>query len=211
VGVVLVHEPNAQKPVQRAGVLVAVEAACLRETERELAVTPRRVRVHEAVPGTVHGLDPVLARLGLDEEHVVAELFPVARGPPQLVVVNERRPDLDVAAGPVLAPAQILEHVPDHRPARVPERHPGRELGEVEEVELAAEPAVITLLGFLEPAQVLLEVIRIEEGRPVDARELGFRLVAAPVRPGQGEELDRFDRACVLEMGAAAEIGKSKS
>ena len=120
--------------------------------------------------GTVHRLEAEIALLDLDPEHVLLVLLPVARRAPQLGVVKLRRTHLLVAALGVLAPAQVLEDVPDHHPLRVPERHSRRELREVEELQVLAESPVVAALRLLDPVQVVLQILRIEEGGPVDAR-----------------------------------------
>ena len=78
----------------------------------------------------------------------------------------------------------------------------------MEEVELAAEAAVVTGPRLLEPAEVLIEVRLGVERRAVDAGELRVLLVAAPVRAGQARELDGLDRGRVLEVRSAAEVGE---
>ena len=58
-------------------------------------------------------------------------------------------------------------------------------LGEVEEVELLPEPAVVALARLLERCEVRVEVgLRVERGA-VDAGQLRVVLVAAPVRAGE--------------------------
>jgi hypothetical protein len=74
----------------------------------------------------------------------------VSGGSPELVVIDQRRFDLVVAAVQVLPASQVFKRVPDNRPARVPEGHSRRHLGEVKEIELAAEPPVIAALRLLE-------------------------------------------------------------
>ena len=151
VRVVLREHPHAQQAVERAGQLVAVQHARLGHPQRQLAVAVGAVGVERAVARAVHRLQPELAVLGLEREHVLAVLLPVARGDPELLVVDQRRAHLDVAALAVLAAAQVLEHVPDHHPLRVPERRARRDVGEVEQVELRPEPAVVALPRLLEP------------------------------------------------------------
>src|SRR5581483_6503471 len=112
------------------------------------------------------------------------------------------------AAGPVLAPAEILERVPDHHPLRMPERRPRRVLREVEEVELHSEPAVVALPRLLEPLQVGVEVVLRVEGGAVDPGQLRRIRVAAPVRAREPGELERLDRLRVLQVRAAAEVGE---
>ena len=138
VRVVLGDVADAGEAVQRADQLVAVERRRLRVAERQLAVAAERRGEEPHVPGAVHRLDRVGVVLLRDQEHVLAELLPVARLLPERLVVDQRRLHLDVAARRVLAPAQVLERVEDHHPLRVPERRAGRDLVEVEEVELHA-------------------------------------------------------------------------
>src|SRR5262249_1773334 len=94
----------------------------------------------------------------------------------------------------------------DDRPLRMPERHPRRVVGEVEEVELRAEPAVVAALRLLELLEVGVEVRLRVERRAVDARELLVVFVASPVRAGEARQLDGLDRLRVLEVRAAAEV-----
>src|SRR5207247_2707157 len=104
--------------------------------------------------------------------------------------------------------AQVLERVPHDHALRVPERRARRVLGEMEEVELAPEPAVVAALGLLEPLEVRVEVVLRVEGGAVDAGELRLRRVPAPVGAGEAGELDRLDRLRVLEVRATAEVGE---
>src|SRR5512132_4357824 len=90
----------------------------------------------------------------------------------------------------------------------MPERRARRMLVEMDEIELASQPAVIAALRLLEPLEVRVEVGLGEEGRPVDPRQLRVVLVTAPVRAGEAGELDRLDRRRVLEVRPAAEVGE---
>src|SRR5262249_14260224 len=90
----------------------------------------------------------------------------------------------------------------------MPQRRSRRVLGEVEEVELRAELAVIAALCLLDVLEVGVEVLFRVEGRPVDPSQLRVRRVAAPVRPGETRELHRLDRLRVLEVRSPAEIGE---
>jgi hypothetical protein len=79
-------------------------------------------------------------------------------------------------------------------------------LVEVDEVEVATEPAVVAALRLLDPRQVVLEILRVEERRAVHARQLRLRLVPAPVGAGEGKQLHGPDRRRVLEVRPAAEV-----
>ena len=144
----------------------------------------------------------------LELEHQVLEFRKVTRREKGLLVVDERRFHLEVAALRVLTLADLLELLPDDHAFRVPERRAWRTLGDVEEVELTPEPAMVAPLRLLEPLQVRVEIGLREEGRAVDPRQLLVVLVSAPVGAGEAGELDRLDRLRVLEVRAAAEVGE---
>src|SRR5918999_1810442 len=133
-------------------------------------------------------------RVALDvrEVHVVAVHVPVAGLLPELDVVDDRRLDLAVAAGAVLRAPQLGQLVPERHPVRLPERRAGAEVAEQEQLQLAAELAVVARAGLLEPLEVLLEVVLGVEGGAVDAREHLAAGVAAPVRARHGGELERL-------------------
>jgi len=81
-------------------------------------------------------------------------------------------------------------------------------LVEVEEVELCAEPPMVTLARLFEPLQVGVEIGLCVERGAVDPSQLGVVLVAAPVRAGQAGQLEGLDRLRVLKVRAAAEVGE---
>ena len=54
-----------------------------------------------------------------------------------------------------------------------------------EEVELLAEDAMVAARGFFKAGEVLVELFFREEGRAVDALQLGILLVAEPVSAGE--------------------------
>ena len=140
VRVVLRDVLDAQEPVQRSAALVAMQRRGLRVADRKVAVGAKLRPEEQHVAGAVHRLQRhrLLALVRTHEEHVLLVVLVVARGDVRLEVVEERRLHLEVAALSVLLPAQILERVPDHHAFRMPERRPGRVLGEMEEVEIAA-------------------------------------------------------------------------
>ena len=111
-----------------------------RVPDRKIAVGAELRSEEQHVAGAVHRLQRhrLLALVRAHEEHVFLVVLVVARGDVRLEVVEERRLHLEVATLSVFAAAQILERVPDHHAFRMPERRPGRVLGEMEEVELAA-------------------------------------------------------------------------
>ncbi len=150
VRVVLGHLPHAHQAVQRAVRLVAVAAAELGHPERQVAVGLRALLEDLDVAGAVHRLQRhevglagqdrrVLVGAGDlvgDDEHVLAELAPVAGLHPERAVEELRRLHLDVAVGVELAADVGLEDAPEREAVRVPEDRALRLLLQVEEVHL---------------------------------------------------------------------------
>jgi len=132
------------------------------------------------------------AFLVLAEIHVLAELLPVARRFPESAVVELRRLHFDIAAGLKLAPEVALEGAPKRPAFGMPVHHAGRVFLLVEEVHLAADPAMVALLGFLDAMEVILQVLVGKEDRAVDALELGVLGIAAPVGARHLRELERL-------------------
>ena len=186
VRVVLGKAAHAHQAVHRARRLVAMHHAELGQAQRQVAVALQAVLEDLHVARTVHRLQRKPALVlglvagGLRREHVLAVPVPVAGGLPQHLVEDLRRVDLAVVAGQ--AAAHIGDQRLEDRPAlRVPEHHAGTFLLEVEQVELAAELAVVALLGFLDLLQVGVEVFLLGERRAVDARQHRIVAVAAPI------------------------------
>ena len=199
VGVVLGDVPHPQQAVQRAARLVAVHEARLGVADRQVAVGAQLGLVDLHVRRAVHGLQAHGPLLDLREVHVVAELVPVARLLPELDVVEDRRLHLAVAARRRSRLRQSsVSSFQMTIPAGCQKGEPGRELAEHEQVELAAELAVVARARLLEALEVLLEVLLREEGGAVDAGEHLAVGVAAPVGARDARELERLDGALVV-------------
>ena len=77
----------------------------------------------------------------------------------------------------------------------------------MEQVHLAAEPAVVALLGFLDLLEISVELFLLGEGGAVDAREHRIVAVAAPIGAGHLHQLEGVaDLAGRGHVRAAAEI-----
>ncbi len=130
----------------------------------------------------------------------------MARGLPQHLVEDLRRVDLAVIAG------QASPHIGDQRledgPALgVPEHDAGTFLLEVKQVELAAEPAVVALLGFLDLLQISVEFFLLRKRRAVDARQHRVVAVAAPIGTRDLHQLEGVaDLAGRTHMRPAAQV-----
>ena len=104
--------------------------------------------------------------------------------------------------------ADVVLHLPlDHAALGVEDHQAGADLvGEAEQVEVAAELAVVAPLGLLDPVQVLLERLLGLPGGAVDPLELLVLLVAAPVRRGAAHQLERRDPLRGRQVRAAAQV-----
>ena len=156
------------------------------------------------VARAVHRLqrvDPLLLRvllLHLRDEHVLAVFLPVARGLPELAVHNLRGLDLAIA-GIGQSPAHVILHGAVYRPAvRVPEHHARRLFLHVEELHLAADPAMIALGRLLQHVEIGLQVVLVLEGHAIDALEHLVAAVATPVGARHAHQLEgiRPDLVC---------------
>ena len=210
--VVLGEAAHPHQPVHRARRLVAMHHAEFGQPQRQVAIALQAVLEDLHMAGTVHRLyrKPALVlglvAGGLRREHVLAIPVPVAGGFPQRLVENLRRVDLAVIAG------QPAAHIGDQRledgPALgVPEHHAGAFLLEVKQIELAAELAVVALLGFLDLLQIGVEVFLFRKRRAVDPRQHRIVAVAAPIGAGDLHQLERIaDLAGRRHVRPAAEI-----
>src|SRR5699024_4433063 len=80
-------------------------------------------------------------------------------------------------------------------------------VGEREEVELDAEPAVVAPLSLRQPLLVRSEVLLARPRGAVDALERVPRLIAAPVGGGCARDCEALaDEAGGRQVGAAAEV-----
>src|SRR5688572_29908179 len=75
-----------------------------------------------------------------------------------------------------------------------------------EQLELAAQLAMITLLRFFEPFQVLRELLLREPGRAVDALQHLPLFIAAPIRARSVLQLEMFDPSGRRHVRTATKI-----
>ncbi len=219
--VVLRESTHSGETMQRAGQLVAVHGSVLGEPHREVAIAARALLVDEDVHRAVHRLQVVVDAVLGDRALLVALLVQVDGREHPLLVGHEvvrlqeevllrdvRGVDVRVAVRDMATPGVLL-HLAAHEPtARVPYRQPRADLvGEREQVELAAELAVVALGGFLEPRLVGAQIVLGRPRRAVDPLELGVLLAPPPVRAGDaGQRPAVADHARARHVRAAAEV-----
>src|SRR5690606_25075328 len=170
--------------------------------------TPARVEdqvVHRAVHGlevVVHALVELHGRV-----HAVGVPVQVARGLEELPLGGVRGVDELVALLLVPAPRVVLHDPADDAALGVEDGEAGADLlRDGEQVQLAAQLAVVALLGLGEELQVRLQLVLGRPGGAVDALELLVLLAAAPVRGGVPHQLERRDVPGGGQVGTAAEV-----
>src|SRR5687768_10466384 len=142
----------------------------------------------------------------VEDEHVVLVVAPVAGGLPQLLADQAGRADLGEASLPTDLARPVLECPPQRHAARVEERRRRRLGVEGEQVELAAQLAMVALLRLLDAPQVPIELFLRLPRRAVDALEHGSGLVATPVRARGVEQLEGTQVLRRAEMATAAQV-----
>ncbi len=176
------------------------------KANRQVAIAAHLTGVHQIVAGAVHRLEAHLLAFGLDEEHVLAIVLPVPGRDPEVLVEDDRRLHLGVAGWNQDAPHVVAEGVVEHRPLRQPERRTRRPLVEHEQALIAADLAVVALLGLFDAAQILLQLLVGEEGRAVDALHRLVARVALPVGVRRGQQLEGLQLARGWDVRSDAEI-----
>src|SRR5262245_37401644 len=76
----------------------------------------------------------------------------------------------------------------------------------MKETELAADAAVVTLLGLFEPVQVGIELLAVRPGSAVDPLQHLVARIPAPVGAGELGELECLELAGRWDMRATAQI-----
>ena len=117
------------------------------------------------------------------------------------------RADVEEALLDVPLADVVLHHPLDHAALGMEDREAGAELvGEGEEVEVAAELAVVATLGLLDPVQVRVERLLGLPRGAVEPLELLVLLVATPVRRRRPHQLERRDPLGGRQVRAAAQV-----
>ena len=142
----------------------------------------------------------------VEDEHVVLVVAPVPARLPQLLADQARGANLVEARLAADLSGPLLEGAPQRHAARMQEGRRRRLGVEGEEIELAAELAVIALLRLLQAPQVLVELVGGVPRGAVDALEHRPRLVAAPVGTRGVEQLEGAEPGGGLEVAAATEV-----
>ncbi len=186
-----------------------MEPAELGVPERQVAVGAQLALVDERALGAVHRLEAEGLALGLEDEHVVLIVGPVARLLPELLVDDQRGADLLVAAAVLDLPDRGFQGPPQALALGVPEGGAGADIVEAVEIELHAQTAVIAALRLLAPVQVGVQLFLAGPDGAVDPLQHRPLLGAAPVRSRYGHQLERADLPRAGDVRPLAEVDEA--
>ena len=180
-----------------------------RQAQRQLAIAAEALAEDLDMARAVHRLqrqDLLLVR-HLGDEHVLAELLPVAGGLPERAVQKLRGPDL-LVSGIVQPPTHILFGALIQAPAiRVPEDAAGRLLLKVEQVHLLGDSPVVAALRLFELVKIGVEFLLVAPSGAVNAAQHGVAVIPTPIGAGDLHQLEcRPDIARTAHMRPAAEV-----
>ena len=104
---------------------------------------------------------------------------------------------------------EIFKDRTEQHPLGQPEDHTGGHiLMEREQIEFLTELTVVAALGLFDTVQVFLEILGIGKGRCVDAGKHTVLFVAAPVRPGNGQQLERLHEPGIRNVRPTAQVNE---
>ena len=198
--IVLRKAANTHDTMQSARWFVTVARTKLGHAQRQIAVRFQTLIIDLYVTRAVHRLQSVdgffagMFLVHFDDKHVFLILFPMARGFPQLAVNDLRGVHLDIAAALLLAAHIVLKGGVYFPAVRMPENLTRSFFLHVEQVHLAAQLAVITLLRFFQTMQVILEVLLGAESHAVNTLQHRVFTVTAPIGSGNAHQLETIAR-----------------
>ena len=208
VRIVLRETAHAQKTVQHAGTLVAIDGAKLGETHRQFAIAAKVRLENQNVARAIHGLELVIRFFDFNRaEHVFAIEIRVAAGLPKVEQHDVRRVDQVVAAAEQFVAQPVFHQLADDAALRVPEDQAGTGFVlNTEKIEFLAELAMVAALGFLDFVEIFVEVLLLDEADAINPLHLRIFFLALPVGAGDVGELERLDAPGGGNVRAAAEI-----
>src|SRR5439155_23756973 len=133
---------------------------------------------------TIHWLRPIGGALYLHRpEHVLLEVFQVSRDLEQFLTHDVRRENKIVSVTKNQRAFVFLDLVAYDRALGMPEDQPRADPRICRiKIELLCQHAVIAALRFLQPMEMLFEILLLPERRGVDALQYLPMLVTPPIR-----------------------------
>ena len=158
------------------------------------------------VPRAIHRLDRVLAILRRRDEHVLAVVVPVAGLFPERFIEDLRTTNLLVAAVAIHLAHVLLHDLPDRPATGVPEHKARRLLLHMEQVEFAAQAAMIAFFRLFQAGEIGLECLLVGPRGAIDALQHFVVRIAAPIGPRHLHQMEGLELAGGRYMRAAAQV-----
>ena len=125
-----------------------------------------------------------------------------------MLVHDERRLDLFVAAFSVFRLPEVLQFIADDHSLRHEERESWSFFIQGEQIHFLADLPVISLLGFFQTLQVFVQLCLRREARSVNSLEHLALHIASPVGPCYALQLHSLDLSGASHMRSCTEIYK---
>ncbi|MCY1292966.1 hypothetical protein D9M70_422090 [compost metagenome] len=206
VGVVLGETTHAHDAVQRAGRLVTVTGTEFGQTQRQVTIGLQALVEDLHVARAVHRLDRVVATFRRSGEHVFRVVGPVPRTLPEDSVDHLRGAHFHITVIALHLAHVLLQHLIDSPASRMPEHHARRLFLQMEQIQLLADAAVVTLFSFFNALDIGRQLLLVGPGSAIDTLQLLVLRVAAPVGTGNLGQFEGFQEAGVRHVRAATHV-----
>ncbi len=194
--------------MQHAGLLIAIHRAQFGPAQRQFTIGARTILVNFNVERAVHRLDIVGVIVNFHGRiHAFAVEVKMAAGLPEQSPADMGSIEQLVAMRVMGVLPEGLNHMPNPRSVGMPANQTGADLlVRAEQLHLSPDAAMVALLGLLNAIKIRLQILLVRKSSAINALQHRILLVAAEIRPGDRQELDRPNLAAVLNVRAAAQI-----
>ena len=163
---------------------------------------------HDAMSGTVHGLETLASLVRLEDEHVLLVILVVTRGLPKLQVEDVRGDDFLVATHAVLLSDHLDQLVVDEGTLGEEEGAAWRHFKVIEETLRTANDTMVTLLGLLNEVHVFFQLLLRGEGDSIDSLQTVIGGLSEPVSGRVAHHLKTFNELGGGNMRARAQVNE---
>ncbi len=208
-GVVLGKAAHAHQAVERAGQFVAVHNTEFAHAQRQLAIAPGFALVNQYAARAVHGLEAIGLVVNGRGVDILLVVVPVAGFLPQMLVEHDGRAAFHITVFPVQLAPEAFQFVAQHHALGEEEGEARAFVENVEQVQLAAQLAVIALFGLFQTLHIGVQLFAAYKRRAVNALEHLVFFIAAPIRAGDGHAFEGLDAAGGGQVRPGAQVGKA--
>ena len=185
---------------------MSVHQSQFADTQRQIAVRSGLRFIYQQAARAVHGLHRKILVIDHRGIHILPVMIPVSGRLPKLSVQQNGRRNLLISFSVMqLSPIIDQDILQDHS-LRQEERKSRAFLHEREQPHFLSDPAVIPLLRFLNPVQMLLKLFLVGIGRSIDTGEHLILLAPSPISARKARELKRLYIARMRQMRTRTQI-----